>query len=234
MNKAAKYLYTRAAGISLVVHLVLVGIILTAGHLLTKPITAAAPIEVEMSAAGAAEPQNSHTELSAADYSQTEGLHQDIAAGAELQAAQQSCPMATDGLNKAAFTPGAAQTVSASKAASTGQTVNIGHNAQQAGTEKKSVTRTQACCVASSRPPYPREALSAGWEGSVVVRVLIATDGTASQAAVQSSSGHSVLDEAAKQAVRKWRFSPARQNNSPIESYYDVRVKFILAEAEDE
>jgi protein TonB len=97
---------------------------------------------------------------------------------------------------------------------------------------KKAVTRTQACCISSSRPPYPGDARASGWEGSVVVRALIGTDGSVSAVTIKTSSGYRVLDEAAVRAVNRWRFSPARQGDTPIESYYDVRVKFSLDEAE--
>jgi len=92
----------------------------------------------------------------------------------------------------------------------------------------KSLVRTKASHLSGGRPAYPYEARHASWEGTVAIRILVGTDGSPIRVAVSGSSGYSVLDEAAVQAVKNWTFSPARQGETPIESYYDVRVKFNL------
>jgi protein TonB len=77
-------------------------------------------------------------------------------------------------------------------------------------------------------PSYPRAARRAGREGMVVLRVLVDTDGNAAVVTVQGTSGHTDFDEAACSAVKKWRFSPARQGQKPISSFHDVKVRFRL------
>lgn len=83
-----------------------------------------------------------------------------------------------------------------------------------------------------SKPAYPQTARKAKWEGAVVVRVLVDTDGTVETVAVRAGSGHDVLDEAAVQAVKKWRFYPAKEGDAPVARFHDVRVRFRLDEAE--
>ena len=50
---------------------------------------------------------------------------------------------------------------------------------------------------------YPPVALDNGWEGEVVVRMVIGADGALAALSVQSSSGHSVLDRQALEMFRK-------------------------------
>ncbi len=60
-----------------------------------------------------------------------------------------------------------------------------------------------------NRPPiYPLVARRNGWEGIVRVLAEVALDGIVSRVAVSQSSGYSVLDEAAADAVSHWRFRP--------------------------
>jgi protein TonB len=58
---------------------------------------------------------------------------------------------------------------------------------------------------------YPPELLRAGIEGTVTFRLSIAADGTVAAATIERSSGFAALDRAAEQAVRRWRFTPARR-----------------------
>ena len=82
--------------------------------------------------------------------------------------------------------------------------------------------------VNSIPPMYPRVAREAGWEGTVIVRVLVGTNGIPIETHVQKSSGHPVLDEAAIEAVRAWRFNAAKDGNIPIKSFVDIPVNFDL------
>lgn len=90
---------------------------------------------------------------------------------------------------------------------------------------------TNAGYLAGPKPAYPPAARKAGWEGAVVVRALIATDGSVAAVAVRVGSGYPILDEAAAQAVQKWRFSPARKGGRPVTGFHDVKVRFRLTDA---
>ena len=65
----------------------------------------------------------------------------------------------------------------------------------------------------------------------MTVRVLVGTDGTPASVTVRATSGHGDFDDAAVQAVKKWRFSPARRGVEPVASFHDVRIRFRLDEA---
>ncbi len=79
-------------------------------------------------------------------------------------------------------------------------------------------------------PRYPALARQAGWEGTVMVRVLVDRRGVAATVTIRESSGYQLLDDAVLQAVKKWRFAPATQNGNPIASFHDVRVRFRLTD----
>jgi protein TonB len=78
------------------------------------------------------------------------------------------------------------------------------------------------------KPVYPSVANDSGWEGTVVVRVLVQTNGLPGGVTVQKSSGYPILDKAATDAVRQWRFNPEKDGNIPINKYVDIPLKFEL------
>ncbi len=77
-------------------------------------------------------------------------------------------------------------------------------------------------------PIYPRIARESGWEGTVLVRVAVQPDGSPESVKIQKSSGHSILDTAAIEAVKKWKFSPAKDGNIPIRSMVEIPINFDL------
>ena len=82
--------------------------------------------------------------------------------------------------------------------------------------------------VADIRPQYPRSARRAGWEGLVRIAALIDESGVVTSAEVSSSSGHSVLDEAALVTVRQTLFNPARQDGRAVACRVIIPVRFQL------
>jgi len=77
------------------------------------------------------------------------------------------------------------------------------------------------------RPPYPMVARRMGFEGTVILRVVVAADGSPESVAVLESSGHDVLDTAALDTVRsRWRFVPARRNGIAVEDSVQVPIRF--------
>ena len=60
-------------------------------------------------------------------------------------------------------------------------------------------------------PSYPRDAMRAGAEGTVLLCVLVDVDGKPLQVIVDRSSGHRSLDrEAVRQVQQRWRFAGNR------------------------
>jgi periplasmic protein TonB len=78
------------------------------------------------------------------------------------------------------------------------------------------------------RPPYPRLAQRQEWEGTVTLRVQVLPSGRPGVAQVQKSAGHSVLDEAALDAVKGWSFVPATQGGRPVAGWVTVPIAFQL------
>lgn len=78
------------------------------------------------------------------------------------------------------------------------------------------------------KPKYPGIATSRGWEGSVRLLVKVSAEGDSEQVTVQRSSGHEVLDEAAIEAVEKWKFIPAKRGDTPVPSSVIVPINFVL------
>lgn len=77
-------------------------------------------------------------------------------------------------------------------------------------------------------PEYPLEAVEKGWEGAVIVRLLVQKDGRVGRVKVDLSSGYSVLDQVAIQEVKEWEFEPAKRGGTPIEAWFTVPIKFQL------
>lgn len=77
-------------------------------------------------------------------------------------------------------------------------------------------------------PPYPPLSRRLGEEGRVVVRALVGTDGQPQTVEVHISSGSERLDKAALDAVRQWRFIPARRGDAPVTSTVLIPFSFTL------
>ena len=77
-------------------------------------------------------------------------------------------------------------------------------------------------------PSYPFAARRRGLEGKVLLRVAVLPSGAAASVTVESSSGHRILDRAAREAVRRWRFTPATRAGRPVEAEVRVPVTFKL------
>lgn len=78
-------------------------------------------------------------------------------------------------------------------------------------------------------PSYPTQALREMLTGTVTLRVLVDVDGKPIDVQVASSSGHRVLDAAArKQVLAKWRFRPAMHDGRAVQAIGLVPVVFHL------
>lgn len=79
-------------------------------------------------------------------------------------------------------------------------------------------------------PSYPEQARRNGYEGTVILKATIFANGTISNLDILSSSGYIELDEAALQALKKWRFIPARysESGSSTDSIVSIPIIFNL------
>ena len=78
------------------------------------------------------------------------------------------------------------------------------------------------------KPSYPASARRLGIEGTTLLRVYVAADGQVADVQVDTSAGHPDLDRAAADAVRRWRFEPARRGTEPIGTWVRLPVQFVL------
>ncbi|MEQ1674043.1 MAG: TonB family protein, partial [Candidatus Nitrotoga sp.] len=77
-------------------------------------------------------------------------------------------------------------------------------------------------------PQYPMMSSRLREEGTVYLHVQVHADGYAMHVVVKNSSGYSRLDKAGIDAVKQWRFIPARQGNQAINSWAIVPINFHL------
>lgn len=83
--------------------------------------------------------------------------------------------------------------------------------------------------VSYSSPKYPPSVRNLEIEGSVYVKILVATDGGVKNVTLHESSGNKTLDEVAVKEVYHWHFSPAKDSlGNPIACNVVLPVNFVL------
>lgn len=87
---------------------------------------------------------------------------------------------------------------------------------------------SNAAYLKNPKPVYPMVARRRGWEGTVVLRVYVGADGHTQRVTIQRSSGHDVLDESAMDAVKEWRFVPAKRGEVAEASWVKIPIVFQL------
>jgi protein TonB len=85
-----------------------------------------------------------------------------------------------------------------------------------------------AVTVEAPRPVYPLLARRAREEGSVLCLLHVSEEGLVTAVEVLESSGHARLDDAAREALARWRFQPRRVDGRPVASTLRHRVTFHL------
>ena len=80
----------------------------------------------------------------------------------------------------------------------------------------------------NARPDYPQLARLRGYQGVVVLLVEVLADGRAGRVEIRSSAGHDILDRAALEAVRTWKFEPGRREGRAVTMSVEVPVRFVL------
>lgn len=88
--------------------------------------------------------------------------------------------------------------------------------------------RADAGQISNPAPAYPSLSRRLREEGLVVLEILIRADGSVGEIKLKASSGFKRLDEAAMNAVKRWRYQPATQGGIAIDFWYEQPVEFNL------
>ncbi len=79
-------------------------------------------------------------------------------------------------------------------------------------------------------PVYPIEAARMGAEGTVSLLVHVSAQGLPQDVVIAGSSGSATLDHAARNAVQRWHFTPARLQGTAVPFDYPLDIRFILGD----
>ena len=88
--------------------------------------------------------------------------------------------------------------------------------------------RSDVAYFNNAKPVYPLSARKRRLEGMVLLEVTVDRLGWPEAVFIKESSGHSVLDNAARWAVEKWRFIPATENGNDVAAIVEVPIRFAL------
>ena len=82
--------------------------------------------------------------------------------------------------------------------------------------------------IHNQAPVYPKLSRKRKEQGTVQLLLLVKRDGQVADIKIQHSSGFDRLDQAAVQAVKKWQFTPAKQDGKAIDYWYEMPINFSL------
>ena len=93
----------------------------------------------------------------------------------------------------------------------------------------KQIIREARPLYRSNPPPkYPVLARRRGFQGNVVLEVLVSQIGNVIDLRVLSSSGYPILDSAAISSVKHWTFEPGMRGQEKVEMWVRVPIRFEL------
>lgn len=88
--------------------------------------------------------------------------------------------------------------------------------------------RFDADYLSNPAPNYPSLSRRMGEEGKVVLRVFVEANGRPAQIELRTTSGFARLDNAAQEAVWRWKFVPARRGDDAVAAWVLVPIVFNL------
>jgi TonB family protein len=80
----------------------------------------------------------------------------------------------------------------------------------------------------NASPDYPLRARRMGYEGLVMLKVLVDVSGQVEDLEVVRSSGYSILDNAAISTVKKWVFEPGTEGGKKKKMWVKIPIRFEL------
>lgn len=82
--------------------------------------------------------------------------------------------------------------------------------------------------IAGKPPRYPTESRRKREQGTVVLSLTVGLDGAVETIAIAQSSGFHRLDDAARAAVKGWRWKPFLRSGQPMKVRGEVEIPFVL------
>jgi bla regulator protein BlaR1 len=79
-----------------------------------------------------------------------------------------------------------------------------------------------------AKPVYPPDAIKNRRTGTVTLGFLIEKDGTVAESKVVKSSGHTDLDEAARDGITLCKFLPAVENGKHVKEWMQMQYVWVL------
>jgi periplasmic protein TonB len=86
----------------------------------------------------------------------------------------------------------------------------------------------QSSLIHTVKPTYPRLAVVTRTQGTVILEAVITREGTIDPARLRVLEGHTLLTQAAVEAVQQWRYRPTLLNGQPVEILTTITVNFTL------
>lgn len=86
----------------------------------------------------------------------------------------------------------------------------------------------QSNLIHTVQPIYPRLAIATRTQGTVILEAVITREGTIDSSRLRVLTGHTLLESAAVDAVRQWRYRPTLLNGQPVEVITTITVNFTL------
>jgi TonB family protein len=80
----------------------------------------------------------------------------------------------------------------------------------------------------NTSPRYPLRARRMGYEGLVMLKVLVDESGRVNELEVLQSSGYAILDKAALSSVKKWMFVPGTEGGKKKKMWVKIPIRFEL------
>ena len=101
-------------------------------------------------------------------------------------------------------------------------------NSQKRALSHPAITQASALYLHNPKPKYPALAKRRNWQGTVLLAVIVTTEGRAKSVRIHSSSGYTILDKSALHTVRLWGFRPGTKAGKAVEMEVLVPVHFLL------
>ncbi len=87
---------------------------------------------------------------------------------------------------------------------------------------------SQAAYLDNPKPIYPPFARKQGRQGTVLLLVVVESNGHPAAVQLKQSSGSELLDQAAIAAVKEWRFVPAYRHGMAVRESVEIPIRFHL------